>query len=97
MQVVLDTNVVISAFLTANGNPSKILRMILEKKLSFVYNITILTEYEGVMSRAKFAKKINQEQIKSFIEAILITGNTKHYPKENFILTPKEFLDSVGV
>ncbi len=53
MQVVLDTNVVISAFLTANGNPSKILRMILEKKFSFVYNITILAEYEGVMSRTK--------------------------------------------
>jgi putative PIN family toxin of toxin-antitoxin system len=25
--------------------------------------------------------------------AYLITGNTKHYPKESFILTPSEFLE----
>jgi putative PIN family toxin of toxin-antitoxin system len=127
MQIVLDTNVVISAFLTANGNSDKILRMILEKKLSFVYNIPILTEYEGVMSRTKFEKKINRENVKSFIDllknlgrnflpqtskipklidetdrifydtakntgSVLVTGNTKHYPKESFILTPAEFL-----
>ncbi|MDR0874739.1 MAG: putative toxin-antitoxin system toxin component, PIN family [Clostridiales Family XIII bacterium] len=27
-------------------------------------------------------------------DAILITGNTKHFPEEAFILTPAEFLDS---
>jgi predicted nucleic acid-binding protein len=25
-------------------------------------------------------------------DAYLITGNSKHYPKESFILTPSEFL-----
>jgi putative PIN family toxin of toxin-antitoxin system len=131
MQVVLDTNVIISAFLTAEGNPSRILQMILEKKLDFVYNMQILAEYEGVMSRDKFSKKINQEQVKSFINliknlgknflpqaseipkltdetdrifydtakntaSILITGNIKHYPNENFILTPAKFLTLRG-
>lgn len=28
-------------------------------------------------------------------EAILITGNTKHYPREPFIMTPAEFLASI--
>jgi putative PIN family toxin of toxin-antitoxin system len=127
MRAVLDTNVIISAFLTANGNSSRILRMILEKKLDFVYNIQILAEYEGVMGRDKFSKKISQEQVKSFISliknlginflppaseipklvdetdrifydtakntaSILITGNIKHYPNEDFILTPAKFL-----
>jgi len=26
-------------------------------------------------------------------EAILVTGNIKHYPREHFIVTPSEFLD----
>jgi putative PIN family toxin of toxin-antitoxin system len=29
--------------------------------------------------------------------ALLITGNTKHYPKEPFVLTPAEFVDRVTV
>ena len=30
-------------------------------------------------------------------EAILITGNIKHYPMEPFIVTPTEFLSLVGM
>jgi len=29
-------------------------------------------------------------------EAILITGNRKHYPDEPFIMTPSQFLDSIS-
>jgi len=89
MQVVLDTNVIISAFLTVSGNPSKILQMVLEKKLDFAYNIQILAEYEGVMSRDKFSKKINQEQVKNFINLMKNLG-TNFLPQESKI--PK-FID----
>lgn len=26
-------------------------------------------------------------------EAYLVTGNTKHFPKESFVVTPRELLD----
>lgn len=127
MQVVLDTNVIISAFLTAGGNPSRILRMILDRELVFVYNIQIIAEYESVMGRDKFSKKINLAEVKNFIDlvkrngrnflpkaskipklidetdrifydtakstaSILITGNTRHFPREASIMNPADFL-----
>ena len=31
------------------------------------------------------------------VEAYLITGNLKHYPKESHILTPTQFIDSINI
>ena len=33
--------------------------------------------------------------IAKYAKACLITGNTKHYPVESFILTPMEFLSKL--
>jgi putative PIN family toxin of toxin-antitoxin system len=128
--VVLDTNVVISAFLNTHGTPALIVRLVLERKLSLCCNTAILSEYEDVAGRSKFASKIDQIQVRRFIDllqktavsftpipsaivltdesdrvfydtakgsgAVLITGNTKHFPQGADIKTPAEFIAALG-
>jgi len=126
MKVVLDTNVVVSAFLCPLGKPAAILQLVLRGDFEVCFNTAILAEYEQILCRPKFAGKINQPAIRRFFElmydmgtniisspgyvnlpdetdrkfydvaktadAVLITGNKKHYPDEPFVQTPAEFL-----
>ena len=126
IQVVLDTNVVVSGFLNRQGKPASILKLVLQHDFDICVNTAILIEYEQVLNRAKFAGKIHQAEIQRFFDimydigvntiavpskislpdesdrkfydvakaasAYLITGNTKHYPDEPFILPPAEFI-----
>jgi putative PIN family toxin of toxin-antitoxin system len=54
MKVVIDTNVLVSALLTDEGNPAKIIDMLLDGKITAVINGRILDEYMDVLSREKF-------------------------------------------
>ncbi len=54
MRVVLDTNVLISAFLQPASKPSRILRLIIQGDLRIVVNDQILAEYTEVASRPIF-------------------------------------------
>jgi len=125
MNVVIDTNVIVSAFLSSRGKPAAILEMFFNDEIKIYYNENILNEYEDVLSRPVL--HIEQEKAKKLFNilrvtglsietvvsdiplpdeddrifydtaklsgAILITGNIKHYPVENFIKPPSEFLD----
>ena len=55
IRVVLDTNVVVSAHLNADGYERHVLDLALTRKLQLVVSLPILEEYEGVLSRVKFA------------------------------------------
>jgi len=122
--VVLDTNILVSALLSPDGNPAKIFRMFLTGALSLIFSADIFNEYQDVLYRPRLrisaddAEKVlaaiwrygeNIEPVSSgnvmideddrvFYDtaksagAYLITGNMKHYPQEQFILTPTEFL-----
>jgi len=128
MNVVLDTNVVVSALMSPLGNPAKILTLFSDGEIQFYYSSDIMAEYKDVLPRPEL--KITPEKIKRFFEllqqagilivpsvstmtlpdesdrvfydtakesgATLITGNTKHYPEENFIMTPSQFLEGYG-
>lgn len=74
MNLVLDTNIIVSAFITPNGNPSKILKLVLQKKASFYYNTAILQEYEKVMLRPKFSAIIKPEDIHKFLKLLCSIG-----------------------
>jgi putative PIN family toxin of toxin-antitoxin system len=124
MNVVIDTNVLISSVLSAKGNPARIVSYVEnDVNVRVYYNAGILDEYLRVLSYErlniakekqkniinliqKFGKEIEPIQSKIQLpdesdrifydtaktaKAILITGNTKHYPNEEFILTPAEF------
>jgi uncharacterized protein len=54
LRVVLDTNVLISAFLKPASKPSRILRLIIQGDLRIVINDQILAEYMEVASRPIF-------------------------------------------
>ena len=127
-KVVIDTNVLVSAMLSINGTPAKIVSMALDGELSICYNSNILLEYNTVLRRPKFnkyAKKIQSilgtiietgaeltpeatdfqmtdESDRKFydlhkaLKAILITGNLKHYPEEDLIMSPAAFMKYIA-
>jgi len=74
VRLVLDTNVVVSAFINPDGTPSQILKLILQRKIELCYNIPILSEYETVTLRQKFSGKINPEHIRRFMGIIRNIG-----------------------
>ena len=129
MKVVVDTNVIVSALLNANGPPAKILSLILNGKIKLLYDNRILFEYIEVLSRKEFGfnneiindlidffkhegeyinadhsnEVFHDETDKKFYEAhkcgeaqYLITGNKKHFPGEDTIVTPAVFLLKSG-
>ena len=123
INVVLDTNVLVSALLS-QGIPARIIQMLSARMLRPCYSPSILAEYWTVLSRPKFSfspEKINilingiiqrgliimpaksktvfaDESDRKFYDtavntkSILITGNIKHFPKQNFVMTPTEFI-----
>ena len=74
MRLVLDTNVVISAFINPNDTPSQILKLILNRNAELCYNLPILGEYEKVALRQKFSSKINPDHIRRFFDLIRNIG-----------------------
>ena len=70
MKLVLDTNIVVSAFINPQGIPSRIMWIVLNRKAELIYNSVILSEYESVMLRPKFSSKINPGAIRQFIDLI---------------------------
>jgi len=74
MRVVLDTNIVVSAFLSPGGKPAAILRLVLRGDIEICFSTAILAEYERVLCRSKFAGRIRQPAIVRFIEILYNTG-----------------------
>jgi len=124
--VILDTNIIVSAFLSPFGRPAAVLQLVIQRELDIYVTTAILLEYEQVLSRSKFKEKIDQSKVRRFFDflydygiktvhkpsiipfldeedrkfydaakkanAILVTGNKKHYPNEQFIMSPAELL-----
>jgi putative PIN family toxin of toxin-antitoxin system len=123
---VLDTNIIVSAMLSVNGNSARIVNMVLDNEVEVYYSPGIIAEYEDVLSRPKFHFDQNLVQLiirtiqdkgilvypktstiffvdemdRIFYDtakssnAILITGNIRHFPKEVFLVSPGEFCDT---
>ena len=64
-KVVLDTNIIISAF-GWEGNPRKILRMILVREIELILSSHILAEVKRVLDYPKF--KLDESQKKDIQE-----------------------------
>jgi len=86
MRLVLDTNVVISAFIKPDSKPSHVLKIALGHKAELCYNSAILGEYESVMLRPKFSSKIDTNNIRRFIDLIRSIGFPFHPPPSNIKL-----------
>jgi putative PIN family toxin of toxin-antitoxin system len=62
LKVVLDTNIIISAAISDKGNPSAIINLVSEGKLTMYFNAAILDEYADVLSRDKFNLSVTTQK-----------------------------------
>ncbi len=127
MNIVLDTNILISAAYSPGRNASDILSAAFMGKFRICYDYRILEEYYRVFYYLKFnftrqevnavldplikngisviadsIKDVSFEkdesdrkfyEVAKYTNAILITGNLKHYPKDKNIMNASEFCD----
>ena len=126
MNVVLDTNVLVSALWSSDSKPGYIVNAVIAGRFTACYDYRILDEYGRVLRRAKFGFlpwevdyllepivrgglsvvpeplidiPFADESDRKFLEvarccdAVLITGNMKHYPQDAQIMTVAEFYE----
>ena len=74
MKVVLDTNVIVSAFLSPGGKPAAILQMVLRRDLDICFDTAILAEYEQVLGRDMFAGRLHEPSLRRFFDLLYDFG-----------------------
>ena len=72
MNIVLDTNVLVSGLLLPFGSPGEIVRMISSGKLTLAFDARILSEYTEVLLRPKF--KFDKDKVIAFLDYIKSNG-----------------------
>ena len=72
MNIVLDTNVLISALWSANSKPGAIINAVLARRFSVCYDYRILDEYAQVLRRPKF--KFSEWEINTLLDPIIKNG-----------------------
>ncbi len=125
MNIVLDTNILISAAWSPGRNASNILNSVFDGRFKVCYDERIMSEYirefhypkfkfnkweinavlDGILTNGilVFANPIKDVfferdetdrkfyEVAKFCNAILVTGNLKHYPAETDIMDAMEF------
>lgn len=98
MKIVVDTNIILAAFLSRDGVSNKFLIWLFQnkKKINVVSN-TLITEYEDVLCRDKnlnLYPQISKEDILSFIDDICYIS---YHQKINFLWRPflKDYKDDM--
>ena len=72
MKIVLDTNVIVSGFLSPYQAPGAIARMVSDLTLRLCYDARIFSEYEAVLARPKF--DFESKKIEAFLEQVKVRG-----------------------
>lgn len=72
LKVVLDTNIIVSAAISKQGNPAKIMEMVFDEVIQPYYNDAVLFEYAEVLARPHF--KLTSDEQALFIEGITRAG-----------------------
>jgi putative PIN family toxin of toxin-antitoxin system len=94
MKIVIDTNVIVSALMNANGIPAKIVALILSGEIKILYDNRIIFEYVDVLSRKEFG--FNKEIIDSMIDYFKSDGelvNSRYVNGEFVDETDKKFYE----
>ena len=74
LRVVLDTNVLISGFLSPRGVPARILLQVAGGTLVACYNQAILEEYEKILSRPGFKFEATPEERRFVLDTLKENG-----------------------
>jgi putative PIN family toxin of toxin-antitoxin system len=72
MKIVLDTNVVISGYLSPHGTPGEILSRVASDELTLCYDARMIAEYDDVLHRPEF--DIPEESSRSFLDQLKRNG-----------------------
>ena len=70
MKVVLDTNVLISAVLSAQGTPAKLVRAARDGQLDVVASPLLLAELRNVLQRDRFRRFLSRDEVDELIEEL---------------------------
>ncbi|MFH1316565.1 MAG: putative toxin-antitoxin system toxin component, PIN family [Candidatus Woesearchaeota archaeon] len=73
-KVVIDTNIVISAMISKEGKPARILQLLFEKKIINFITKEILEEINGVLRRPLFRKYIDENYKQVMLENFVINS-----------------------
>jgi putative PIN family toxin of toxin-antitoxin system len=77
--IVLDTNILVSSIISENGNPYKIVEMVLDEKFDIYYSFEIMEEYEDVLYRERL--NLDIVKVQYLLDAIKTVGvNVFHKP-----------------
>ena len=95
-QIVIDTNVLVSALRSRNGASFKILSLIDSKKFDFYISITLIFEYEEALKNDLSASKLTKTDIDDVVNYMCKMGNPQEIsylwrpqlsdPEDDFIL-----------
>jgi putative PIN family toxin of toxin-antitoxin system len=83
MQIVLDTNVVVSGMLSEESTPGAILSLVLEGEIQLCIDDRVLAEYDRVLRRPKFPfTPAKIESLLAYIKLTAISVNATVWPYE---------------
>ncbi|MCF0247480.1 MAG: putative toxin-antitoxin system toxin component, PIN family [Synergistes sp.] len=86
MNIVLDTNVLVSALWSADSKPGAIVNAVIARRFTVCYDYRILEEYIKVLHRPKF--KFNDREINYLLDPIIKNGISvipETFPNISFI------------
>ena len=72
LNVVIDTNVLVSGLISAHGFPAKIVNALKEKQFNIFYNSEILNEYRDVLYRERFG--LESKDVDDLLDIISLNG-----------------------
>lgn len=82
--LVIDTNVLVSALWSPSGKPARIVEMVLYGEAGLYFNDDICEEYKEVLNRPKFSFKQNLMQ--DLLEGLFECGNTVNVKPSDIVL-----------
>jgi putative PIN family toxin of toxin-antitoxin system len=96
MRIVLDTNVVISGFLSRGGPPATLIDLWAEGRVTVVVSQPLLEEYIGVLARPKFDRTGPAEERLHLLEELIALDNTDLvFPKERVTVIEEDPADNL--
>jgi len=72
MLVVLDTNILVSALWSKNGNPQKLLDLVAARQITPCYDARMIAEYQVVLGRPRF--RFSPEEVFAVLDSIKKDG-----------------------
>lgn len=96
MKIVLDTNVVISGFLSRGGPPATVIDLWVEGRIAVVVSQPLIEEYLGVLARPKFNRAGPPEERLRLLEELITLDNTDLvFPKERLAVIEEDPADNL--